>query len=182
MNYTKKTSKVIDTATKKYVEALVIIVSNFYKLTPIEVYTKSRKRQVVLIRQIVCYLASKADISDIDIARYIGQDHSNVAHSKKTIIGIMDYDKMLCKNLLQIQEIVRKSNITLNSFADSDIFFTIDLNNFESISDENGSTIILVNCSKEEAKNTLNKADEELTNRVHIETGLYLIELTKNDN
>lgn len=78
--------------TMDYIEATVC---EYIQCTPEELQTKTRKREVVIGRQICHYLSreyTKNSLASIG-HRFGKKDHATVKHSKKTICDLMDGDK-----------------------------------------------------------------------------------------
>ena len=94
-NYEKKTIT-IDEIIKK--------VSEFYGVEPTAINTRSRKREVVLVRQVSMFLAKKyLDMSTSKIGQYVGdRDHATVLHACKTITNLADTDKQFRSELNEI--------------------------------------------------------------------------------
>lgn len=67
---------------------------------------RSRKREVVLCRQIFAHLLrKKTGMEWVKIGALLGQDHSTAIHSFHTIANLIDYDKQLLARLERIERI-----------------------------------------------------------------------------
>lgn len=77
------------------VEKIVKATCLHFQIKPDDIFTDSRKRSVVQVRQIAMYLASKhTKLSLSNIGANIGKrDHATVLHSCKTVEGRLDIDK-----------------------------------------------------------------------------------------
>ena len=86
------------------VEDIIKKVSDYYGIEPSAINTKSRKREVVLVRQVAMFLAKKyLDLSTSKIGLYIGnRDHATVLHACKTIANLADTDKQFRCELNEI--------------------------------------------------------------------------------
>ncbi|MBO5865428.1 MAG: chromosomal replication initiator protein DnaA [Bacteroidaceae bacterium] len=86
------------------VEDIIKKVSDYYGIEPSAINTKSRKREVVLVRQVAMFLAKKyLDLSTSKIGLYIGnRDHATVLHACKTIANLADTDKQFRYELNEI--------------------------------------------------------------------------------
>ena len=86
------------------VDDIIKTVSDFYGIEPEAINTKSRKREVVLVRQVAMFLAKKyLDLSTSKIGLYIGnRDHATVLHACKTITNLADTDKQFRSELNEI--------------------------------------------------------------------------------
>ena len=80
------------------------MVSDYYGIEVSAINTKSRKREVVLVRQVAMFLAKKyLDMSTSKIGQYIGnRDHATVLHACKTITNLAETDKQFRNELNEI--------------------------------------------------------------------------------
>ena len=87
------------------IEEIVKKVSDYYGVEPESINTRSRKREVVLVRQVAMYFAKKyLDLSTAKIGLYIGKrDHATVLHACKTIANLADTDKQFRTELGEIE-------------------------------------------------------------------------------
>ena len=94
-DYEKKTITIDD---------IIKTVSDYYGIECNAINTRSRKREVVLVRQVAMYLAKKhLDMSTSKIGKYIGdRDHATVLHACKTIENLADTDKQFKVELEEI--------------------------------------------------------------------------------
>lgn len=94
-NYEKK-NITIDDIIKK--------VADFYGIEVSAINTRSRKREVVLVRQVSMFLAKKhLDMSTAKIGQYVGnRDHATVLHACKTITNLAETDKQFRSELNEI--------------------------------------------------------------------------------
>jgi chromosomal replication initiator protein len=86
------------------IDDIIKTVSDYYGVEPEAINTKSRKREVVLVRQVAMFLAKKyLDLSTSKIGLYIGnRDHATVLHACKTITNLADTDKQFRIELEEI--------------------------------------------------------------------------------
>ncbi|MBR7134161.1 MAG: chromosomal replication initiator protein DnaA, partial [Bacteroidaceae bacterium] len=77
------------------IDEIIKKVSDFYGVEPNSINTRSRKREVVQVRQVAMFLAKKyLDMSTSKIGQYIGnRDHATVLHACKTITNLAETDK-----------------------------------------------------------------------------------------
>lgn len=101
-NYEKKTIT-IDEIIKK--------VAEFYGIEPSAINTRSRKREVVLVRQVSMFLAKKhLDMSTSKIGQYVGdRDHATVLHACKTITNLAETDKQFRSELEEIDMMLQSA-------------------------------------------------------------------------
>ncbi|MBP3614537.1 MAG: chromosomal replication initiator protein DnaA [Bacteroidaceae bacterium] len=87
------------------IETILKTVSDFYGVEISAINTRSRKREVVLVRQVAMYLAKKyLDLSTAKIGLYIGnRDHATVLHACKTVTNLCETDKQFRGELSQIE-------------------------------------------------------------------------------
>ena len=87
------------------IEEIIKKVTEYYAVEPSALNTRSRKREVVLGRQVAMYLAKKyLDLSTSKIGQYIGKrDHATVLHACKTITNLAETDKQFRYELNQIE-------------------------------------------------------------------------------
>ena len=95
-NYEKKTITI---------EEIIKKVSDYYGVETEAINTRSRKREVVLVRQIAMFLAKKyLDLSTSKIGQYVGKrDHATVLHACKTITNLAETDKQFRGELNDIE-------------------------------------------------------------------------------
>lgn len=87
------------------IEDIVKKVADYYGVEPESINTRSRKREVVLVRQVAMYFAKKyLDLSTAKIGLYIGnRDHATVLHACKTVANLADTDKQFRTELSEIE-------------------------------------------------------------------------------
>ncbi len=87
------------------IEQIVKKVADFYGVESSSINTRSRKREIVLVRQVAMYLAKKyLDLSTSKIGQRIGnRDHATVLHACKTITNLAETDKQFRHELNQIE-------------------------------------------------------------------------------
>lgn len=87
------------------IEDIVSKVADYYGVEPESINTRSRKREVVLVRQVAMYFSKKyLDLSTAKIGLYIGnRDHATVLHACKTVANQADTDKQFRTELSEIE-------------------------------------------------------------------------------
>lgn len=87
------------------IDDIIKAVTEYYGVEPASIHTRSRKREVVLVRQVAMYLAKKyLDLSTSKIGQYIGKrDHATVLHACKTIANLAETDKQFRNELNQME-------------------------------------------------------------------------------
>lgn len=101
-NYEKKTISIDD---------IIKTVSDYYGVEVNAINTRSRKREVVLVRQVAMFLAKKyLDLSTAKIGQYVGKrDHATVLHACKTVANLADTDKQFRNELNEIDLALQNS-------------------------------------------------------------------------
>ncbi|MBQ2290527.1 MAG: chromosomal replication initiator protein DnaA, partial [Bacteroidaceae bacterium] len=86
------------------IDEIIKKVSDYYGIETSAINTRSRKREVVLVRQVSMFLAKKyLDMSTSKIGQYVGnRDHATVLHACKTIANLADTDKQFRTELEEI--------------------------------------------------------------------------------
>lgn len=86
------------------IDAIIKKVADYYGVEVESINTRSRKREVVLVRQVAMYMSKKyLDISTSKIGQYIGnRDHATVVHACKAITNLAETDKQFRNELNEI--------------------------------------------------------------------------------
>lgn len=86
------------------IDDIISKVASYYGVDVESINTRSRKREVVLVRQVAMYLSKKyLDMSTSKIGKYIGnRDHATVVHACKTITNLAETDKQFHNELNEI--------------------------------------------------------------------------------
>lgn len=92
------------------IEDIIEKVCKHFEIEPIAIHTKSRKREVVQVRQIAMYLSKKhTDSSSSKIGQLIGnKDHATVLHACKIVKDQVEVDKAFRAELEEIEATLRK--------------------------------------------------------------------------
>ncbi len=92
------------------VESIQETVCKYFNIENKQIHSKSRKREIVLARQVSMYLSKKyTDFSLSRIGDMIGKrDHATVLHALKNINGLLDIDKSFKSNMDEIEELLRQ--------------------------------------------------------------------------
>ena len=86
------------------IDDIIKKVTDYYGVEVEAINTRSRKREIVLVRQVSMFLANKyLDMSTTKIGQYIGKrDHATVLHACKTITNLAETDKQFRCELNEI--------------------------------------------------------------------------------
>ena len=92
------------------IEDIIEKVCKHFELEPNSIHSKSRKREVVQVRQIAMYLAKKhTDASSSKIGQLIGnRDHATVLHACKIVKDQFEVDKSFRTEVEEIEAELRK--------------------------------------------------------------------------
>ena len=86
------------------IQDIVKVVCEHYHLTPEMLMLKSRKREIVLARQIVMYICKTyCNFSLTSIGTYFEKDHTTVIYSTKLVCNLLDTDRKLRINMTEIE-------------------------------------------------------------------------------
>ena len=106
-NFVKVTTREIT------VQAIQKLVCDFYHVDYSKLLTKTRKREIVLARQISMYFAkmyTKQSLKAIG-DHFGGLDHTTVIHSCRTVKNLMETDSDYKESLLEIQQKVQLASV-----------------------------------------------------------------------
>lgn len=89
-------------------EEIVKIIAGFYSMDPEQIYQKTRKKEIVNIRQIIMYILREYfNISYPAIGKEIGgRDHTTVIHSYEKVKEKLKNDPSLVQEIEQLQSIL----------------------------------------------------------------------------
>ena len=92
------------------IEDIITKVCAHYNLDESAIHTKTRKREIVQVRQIAMYLAKKhTDHSSSKIGQLIGnRDHATVLHACKMVKDLVEVDKAFKSELEEIEASIRQ--------------------------------------------------------------------------
>ena len=94
------------------VEDIIEKVCHHFEIEPIAIHTKSRKREVVQVRQVAMYLSKKhTDSSSGKIGQLIGnKDHATVLHAYKIVKDQIEVDKAFRAEIEEIETSFRRQS------------------------------------------------------------------------
>jgi chromosomal replication initiator protein len=90
---------------QEQLEHVIKTVLEYRGQTESEVICKSRKRERVFSRQLICYLAKRRTKCTLKFIgeRLHGRDHTTVIHSEQTIMDLMDTDPDVVQTVKELQ-------------------------------------------------------------------------------
>lgn len=84
---------------------VIHLVTDHTKINLDVILTKTRKREVVVARQIIFYFLRKySNLSTTAIGKQFNKDHATVLHANKTINNLKDSDKKFATNIQLIED------------------------------------------------------------------------------
>jgi len=102
--------KFVSTTTKQIsIENIKSLVANHYQLTVEELLSKSRKRKIVVARQVSMYIARKVTPHSLESIGKIfgGKDHSTVVHSIRQVENQIGLDNYFRDEVLKLEKEVQ---------------------------------------------------------------------------
>ena len=93
------------------IDDIIKKVSDYYGVELGAINTRSRKREVVQVRQVAMFLAKKyLDMSTSKIGQYVGnRDHATVLHACKAVANLADTDKQFRMELNEIDLLLQSA-------------------------------------------------------------------------
>jgi chromosomal replication initiation ATPase DnaA len=85
------------------IDAALGVIAARHGVTPASILQRTRRRSVVRPRQEFTWVARKAGASLLDIAAYLGQDHTTIMHSIRTIDRLIQEEASENNDLPQSQ-------------------------------------------------------------------------------
>lgn len=91
---------------RKTFETIERIVCGYYNVTPDQINKKTRKREIVIARQLCHYFSKDGDLGSLStIGKKFGRkDHATVIHSCKTINNLKETNKSFLREFNEIKE------------------------------------------------------------------------------
>lgn len=150
------------------------IVANHYKFDMGVYDSRSRKRDVVITKQVTSYFCSKyTKLSQTYIGESIGgYDHASVSYNVKIINNLMASNPDFKEEIEKLDNVIF---LSIGSFIKS-ATYTINLNNISSIKTGENKAIIFVGYNTGEIEGFINNNGIEGEIRKHTDTGLYLVD------
>ena len=167
----------------RLVDYIIKLVAKYYNIEDDFVNTKSRKRELCFPRQVAMYLIKEnTNLSYGYIGGiFNGKDHATIVHAKRTVFNLMQSDKKINEDVKKLQkEIKFKSSAIKRNINIDKEFYYIDFNNYVSFKVRDNKGMILTGFSEEEITQITAVIDNIVENRIHIDTGLYIIEQKTN--
>lgn len=165
---------------ERFLESVITLVAMNYDL-PLSAFTsKSRKRNLVVAKQMVCTIVKEVNpiIPLNQIANALNQHHSTIIHSIKTLRTLMDSDV----NVAQTYQLLRDTamNECLNPVdGQNERYYMVNLNDCYSIRISDRKSVVLSGFTQEEAEMigaVCSENDNLLKPVKHTNTGIFIFE------
>jgi len=164
---------------KNIMNFIIQITCDYYDTNTLDLFSKTRRREVVKTRQVSMYLIrNNTKINLMDIARHFKKDHSTVIYSKSTIGNYIEWDKDLTSEIEYLQnKIDYHKKILIKDVILEPTFYHINLDEIISIKLKDDKAIILKGFTIEQLQGfNFNEAIKNESKRHHTNTGLNIIE------
>jgi hypothetical protein len=169
----------------RLVDYIIKLVSKYYNIESELLKTKTRKREICFPRQAAMYLIKEnTNLSLTHIGGlFNGKDHATVLHAKRTVANLMQSDKTIGLDLKKLQKVIKFKSSALKRNINMDKeFYYIDFNHHVSIKVKDDKGMILTGFSEEEINQITDLIDNIVEKRMHLDTGLYIIEQKTQSN
>jgi len=118
---------------------------NYFGYEPDSVRQKTRKREIVVMRQIFYYFAKQhmnRRISLSEMGGYLKQDHTTVLHAHKTIQNLIDTDKSFALEMDEARYFFKKEILPRVEYVDPR---SIPANKYQKIKSEKNLQVLKAN-------------------------------------
>lgn len=94
-----------DIETEVGIDYIQKYISDYFKVSPESLRAKTRKKEIVIARQVAMYFAKEYTNHSLKVIGYHfgGRDHSTVIHAIQTVNDIMDTDKKFAETIKDIE-------------------------------------------------------------------------------
>lgn len=162
----------------KLMDFILKLVQNYYDVDEDYYKRKTRRYEILFPRQVAIYLIRKnTKLSLNSIGEKFEKNHATIINAIKRISGFMQVDKKVKTQVNDIQQTISlKSESALNGYNLNELFYYIDLNNFESLRMGENKSILLTGFSEQELEQLKNVFVGIEEFRKHNNTGMYILE------
>jgi hypothetical protein len=164
---------------QRTIEYILKIVQSTLKVDENFATTKNRKRELVYARQVSMYLIFRFSTCSLERIGEIfgGKDHATIIHARKTIANLMETDKSIYDQVMNLEEVVKLNIDMIKENLDlSKEFYYINFNNHVSIQLNEKKGMILTGFTEEEISKIKELFPPMQPLRKHQNTGLYILE------
>lgn len=93
--------------TKCKADKIIDLICTFYKVTFDDIKSKSRKRNVVMARQLICYfIYEHTKLTLHKVAEMINRNHSTIIYSKDVVKELCFSDKLYMEHFRQLERLI----------------------------------------------------------------------------
>jgi hypothetical protein len=162
-------------------EYILIIVSKYLNVDDNFHTTKNRKSELVFARQMAMLMMKRyTKLSLEQIGSCFERDHATVLHGIRHIQELSDSDKMVKKQIYDIDQIMRyKSKALVNKIDLNRDYYYLDFDDFVSVRFTSTKGIMFTGFDDEEIKELLQYIPIKYQVRTHDKTGMYILEPKK---
>lgn len=163
------------------IETVMKVVAKFKDLSEDFYAVKSRKREIVLARQMACFLLRDVDptITYNLIAHFTGQNHATVIHAVETFANLVASDKDIQKQYETLKEMFNTRYMASDLENGRKInVYTVNINNCITIKINEQKSIVLSGYTQDQAEmiGAICSENETPVKPVkHTNTGIVLI-------
>jgi hypothetical protein len=163
----------------KLMDFILKVVQNYYDVNEDYYKRKTRKYEILFPRQVAMYLIrqnTKLSLNSIG-EKFGNKNHATIINGVKRIKGYVDVDKQIRMEVKDIQQtITLKSSSAIEGYNLNEVFYYIDLNDFDSLRIGENKSILLSGFSEQELEQlkSVFVGIEEF--RKHNNTGMYILE------
>lgn len=128
------------------------IVCNYYN-APEDIFTrKTRKREYIKIRHLICYLVKRhTSLYNQQVARKFNlKNHSSIILLIRKIEGEMMFDKTMKAEVKEIEAMIKMKGLSKEGRIKEEEFYHVNMDNFISFREDKERAIIFVGYSEEE--------------------------------
>lgn len=163
----------------RLVDYIIKLVSKYYNVDNEVLKTNTRKREICFPRQVAMYLIK--DHTNLSLAHiggvFNGKDHATVLHARRTVLNLTESDKQVKEDLQKLTKVIKFKSSALKRNINMDKeFYYIDFNDHISIKVKDNKGMILTGFTDDEIEQITNLIDNIVEKRMHLDTGLYIIE------
>lgn len=153
------------------------IVSNYFEM-PYDLYdSRSRKREIIQMKQIAVYFIRKflPNTSLVYTGKIMKYDHASIIHCIKKVNDLMQTDLLYRKNVNDILQIVQEFYDDLTKDEKN---YIININECVSLKINNSKTILLSGFDENEVNDLMQRIDlaSDIVPVKHEKTGIFIIE------
>lgn len=163
----------------RVISYIIKVVGNYYGLNVSYALDKSRRRNLVVARQVAMYFSHEYTNATLHVIseHFNGKNHATVLHAIKQVTNLSDTEKEFRKQVKELKQIIDLNAKSVEANVDlNDSFYYINFNDFHSIKFNNHKGIMLSGFSDEEIDQLMHILKNVKETRKHENTGMYILE------